>query len=385
MLRRRGRIWWYRFKFGGRVFEETTRTRSKRLAERALIKRRSELEEGLLGLKRRITPVLFRVAAQDWLDWKKAALAPRTVLMHKTNLSHINDVLGGLLITDIRPKDIGIYQKSRLEKKGNRKAASPKTVNLEVGTIRGVLRYHKLWAAISDNVRMLPVRNDQGRAISEAEEDGLLEACVGSRSRVLYPFVVLALNTGMRYSEIRLLRWAQIDLVGRMIAVGASKTDAGTGRRVPLNERAFRVMVAWAQTFPGREPDHYVFPSERYGIATNDRTVCVYSSDPTTPTTSVQGAWQRAKKRCHIRCRLHDLRHTACTRMLEAGIPLPVVGSILGWSGSTMVLMAKRYGHIGLQTKQDAVAVLDRLQQPGRPSTQPVSSPPGQNTNQTVN
>src|SRR5262249_39277943 len=133
---------------------------------------------------------------------------------------------------------------------------------------------------------------------------------------------------------------------------------------VPLNERAFKALVAWAQTFPDRKPHHYVFPSERYGIATNDRTVCVSSTDPSIATTSVQEAWQLAKKRGNVRCRLHDLRHTACTRMLEAGIPITIVGSLLGWSGSTMVLMARRYGHIGAQAKQDAVAVLDRIQKP---------------------
>jgi hypothetical protein len=76
--------------------------------------------------------------------------------------------------------------------------ASPKTVNLEVATIRAVLRRHKLWASIGDDVRMLPVRNDTGRALTLAEEDALFESCAKSRSRVLYPFVVLALNTGMR-------------------------------------------------------------------------------------------------------------------------------------------------------------------------------------------
>jgi hypothetical protein len=54
--------------------------------------------------------------------------------------------------------------------------------------------------------------------------------------------------------------------------------------------------------------------------------------------------------------------------LLEAGILLTVVGSILGWSGSTMVLMAKRDGHIGAQAKQDAVAVLDRQNRHGHRS-----------------
>ena len=253
MLWKRGKFWWYRFKFGGRVFEETTRTASRRLAERALTKRRHELEQGLHGLRSRTAPVIFRVAAKDWLDWKTPALAARTVVMHQTNLAHINAVFGGMLITDIEPVDISNYQKARLAKDGHGKVASPKTVNLEVATIRAVLRRHKLWAAIGDDVRMLPVRNDKGRALTRAEEDVLLESCAKSRSRVLYPFVVLAMNTGMRYSEIRLLRWEQIDLVGRVVTVGASKTDAGTGRKVPLNERAFMAMVAWAQTFPSRK------------------------------------------------------------------------------------------------------------------------------------
>jgi integrase len=372
---KRGNIWWYRFKFGGRIFEESTRTPSKRLAERIELKRRRELEEGLHGLKKPVMPILFRIAAKDWLEWKAPALAPRTVLMHQTNLAHINKVLGGLLITDIEPVDISNYQKARLNKDDHGKAkASPKTVNLEVATIRAVLRRHKLWAAIGDDVRMLPVRNDTGRALTPDEEAVLFESCAKSRSRVLYPFVVLALNTGMRYSDLRLLQWQQVDLVGRMVTVGASKTEAGTGRRVPLNERAFKVVVTWAQSFPDRKPGHYVFPSEQYGIATNARTVCISSTDPTTPTTSVQEAWQLAKSRCKVRCRLHDLRHTACTRMLEAGVPLTVIASILGWSGSTMVLMAKRYGHIGTQAKQDAVAMLDRPSKQDGPAPSPSES-----------
>jgi hypothetical protein len=82
-----------------------------------------------------------------------------------------NAVLGGLLITDIEPVDISNYQKARLAADGQRKAkVSPKTVNLEVATIRAVLRRHRLWSAIGDEVRMLPVRNDTGRALTLVEE-----------------------------------------------------------------------------------------------------------------------------------------------------------------------------------------------------------------------
>jgi hypothetical protein len=41
--------------------------------------------------------------------------------------------------------------------------------------------------------------------------------------------------------------------------------------------------------------------------------------------------------------------------MLEAGVPFSVVSDILGWSASTAVRMAKRYGHIGHSARRDAV------------------------------
>ncbi|PYV65619.1 MAG: hypothetical protein DMG95_01205, partial [Acidobacteria bacterium] len=82
-------------------------------------------------------------------------------------------------------------------------------------------------------------------------------------------------------------------------------------------------------------------------------------------------AWEKAKERAGgilggnaeqqespLLCRFHDLRHTAVTRLLEAGIPYPVVASIMGWSAATAIRMAKRYGHIGNQALRAAADVL---------------------------
>lgn len=99
---------------------------------------------------------------------------------------------------------------------------------------------------------MLRVREDVGRAISRDEEAALLEACRASRSRSLYPAVLIALNTCMRYSELRLLRWRQIDLYSCTLTVGLSKTESGSGRLLPLNDRAVAIIDFWASLFPER-------------------------------------------------------------------------------------------------------------------------------------
>jgi len=354
MLYQRGGVWWFKFRFAGRPFQESAKTSSKELARRAELKRRRELEEGYHGLKKRQAPQTFKSASDDWLELKRPTWASKSYLIEKTNLGHILPVLGQKLLTDIDAADISRYQQHRLKEK-----AAPKTINLEVGTIRAILRRNRLWANLQPDVRMLSTRDDIGKALSLKDEQTLLNRCAESRSRSLLPAVLLALNTGMRYSELRLLRWLQVDLTRRTVRVGKSKTEAGTGRTIPLNDRATKVLQFWAEQFPDRELEHFVFPSERYGAGGNKFEPCVYDTDPTKAIKSWKEAWESVKEDTDIAIRFHDLRHTFVTRMLEGGAPLSVVASILGWSAATTVRMAKRYGHIGQVAQRQAVAILD--------------------------
>jgi integrase len=134
----------------------------------------------------------------------------------------------------------------------------------------------------------------------------------------------------------------------------------------------------WAAQFPSRQPAHFVFPHEKYGAAGQEESFgftagpVVYDTDPTRPIGDWKEAWEKAKERAgeilgdktegkeseSLHCRFHDLRHTAVTRLLEAGIPYPVVASIMGWSAATAIRMAKRYGHIGNQALRAAADVL---------------------------
>lgn len=63
-----------------------------------------------------------------------------------------------------------------------------------------------------------------------------------------------------------------------------------------------------------------------------------------------------------MKCRFHDLRRPAVTRMLEAGVPRSVVATVMGWSAATAIRMAKRYGHIGQKRLEDAMAGLEAQQ-----------------------
>lgn len=372
MLFRRGQVWWYKFRFGGRLFQESTKSTSKEVARRAELKRRRDLDEGFHGLRKREAPQTLKTAAEKWLEDKKPTLAPKSHLIEKTNLGHLLPELGPFLLTDIDATRISRYQQSRLKEK-----AAPKTINLEVGTLRAILRRHRLWGNIQPDVRMLKARDDIGKALDPTEEKKLLDACADSRSRSLLPAVLLALNTGMRYSELRLLRWKQANLARRDVQVGKSKTEAGEGRTIPLNDRATKVLQFWAEQFPDRKPDHFIFPRERYGAGGDTFESCVFDVDPTRSINSWKEAWESAKKKAGVVVRFHDLRHTCVTRMLEGGVPLSVVASILGWSAATTARMAKRYGHIGQVAQRQAVAILDGASKRAGNRAKKTNSPTG--------
>ena len=356
MLYKRGNVWWFKFVFAGRTFRESSKSTSKVVARDAERQRRRELEEGYHGLKKRQRPVLLSVAAKTWLALKKPTLAPKSYSIECINIAkHLNPVLGKNLLTDIDADDVAGYQRHRLEQ-----GAAPKTVNLELGTLRAILRRHRLlWEQLRPDVRMLTTPDDQGQALSEKDEEALLCACAASRSRSLLPAVTLALNTGMRVSEIRLLRWRQINFASKTLTVGRSKTDAGTGRSIPLNQRLMATLTFWASLFEERQPEHYVFPAEHYGLAGHRRETCAHNVNPTKPIGSWKTGWTLARQKAGVTARFHDLRHTAVSRLLERGVPLSVVASIMGWSASTMTKMAKRYSHFTLEAQRKAVETLD--------------------------
>src|SRR5262249_17893296 len=171
------------------------------------------------GIRKRTAPITFATAADDWMKLKKPTWAAKSYEVEERNLKHLKPAFGSLLLIDVTAEDIADYQKARLKA-----GAAPKTINLELGTLRAVLRRHRLWANMQPDVKMMPVREKTGKALTADDEQKLLHACGTLRSRALLPIVTLALHTGMRRGEIQSLQWQQVDFLNRTVTVGPTKT-----------------------------------------------------------------------------------------------------------------------------------------------------------------
>lgn len=351
---------------GERIFESTG-VKTKELAKQVYRRRLLALEEGRAGIKKPVAMRTFKAASDTWLEMKAAGLEANTTRIERTNLTHLLPTFGKIFCSEITPEMIASYQKERVAED-----AANKTVNLEVGTLRAVLIYTGQWEALRPNVKMLKAREDVGKALSTEEETVLLEACAASRSRSLVPFVLVALYTGRRFGVIRKLKWENIGFTERTIKWGKGKSKAGDYQVLPMGRRVVDALTLWAENFPDRKPGHYVFPMEKVGMSGHrfDHGEPVYTTTPHKAMGSNKVAWKEAKKRAGwilagrpedpaaiidpLVCRIHDLRHTASSRMQADGVPLSQIAQMMGWSASQTVLMARRYGHFDVNQLRGA-------------------------------
>ena len=205
MLYQRGKVWWFKFRFCGRLIQESSKETNRNRAAEAQRRYRNRLADSYNVVPQRKAPMPFSVAAEAVIAGKARKWAPKTLTIERLNLKHLLPVFGAKLLTDISAETINAYIGARLEQ------AAAKTVSLEVATVRAILRKHRLWGALQPDVELPAVANSIGRALSWEEESRLLEVCAASRSRSLFPAIALDFNTGLRLSELRLLQWAQIN------------------------------------------------------------------------------------------------------------------------------------------------------------------------------
>ncbi len=377
MLYPRGKqgIWWYRFRFGGRMIHESTKTMSKTLARDAERQRRRDLEASWNRIEKRKLPPTLTQASKHWLE-KRASVSPSTRETYSAALKHLRTTLGSALICEINARDIVAYQGARLGQK-----AAGATINKEVVCLSSILSEYGIWEKLRRDVKRLE-ENEPGRALSREEERMLLECA--SRMAIhqgswtpLFTVTTLALNTGMRHKEIRTLKWSNVELGKRFLRVGESKTEAGRGRPIPLTQSAWMALDVWASRFPNRKPEHFVFPACENGHVDLNRPIANWRTAWRHVTKLIQcpvcGQSQNPGIICSYETcqadirrlrssiadlRFHDLRHTAATKLLEQGASFPIVAQILGWSASTAVRMAKRYGHIRPEVQRQALEAI---------------------------
>lgn len=344
-LYKRGGTWWYKFIFAGKIIRESAKTSRKTVAQDAERNRRLELEKTLAGIpieKREDRIRSVKDVVRPYRETYGINHREQSVLFSEGRLAHVTRLLGSMLLPDLNESAIKGYITTRLAEK-----AGGRTINMELGELSRAIG--KKWSVLWPKVRKLEERKDVGRALSAEEEKRLLDTA-GQKKRWAHAAVIIRalLLTGMRSGELTGATWGQVDFERRVLTVGRAKTSSGTGRQIPMNNDLFLLLTAHSEWFTKKfgetRPEHYMFPFGK-----------PQPTDPTRPTSTLKTVWGSIRTEAKVPCRLHDLRHTAATKMAEAGIPESTMLALMGHMSRAML---ERYSHIRMNAKREAVKAL---------------------------
>ncbi|MBN2646140.1 MAG: tyrosine-type recombinase/integrase [Desulfuromonadaceae bacterium] len=178
----------------------------------------------------------------------------------------------------------------------------------------------------TSGIDLFQENNQRERYLSEEEARRLFDALEQSESKHLKYIISMLLLTGARKNEVLNAKWTDIDMERRLWRIEFNKS--GKTRYVPLSDGMLQLL----QSLPRSEEDVYLFPSPKSGG----------------PYVQIFSSWDKARERAGLLdLRIHDLRHSFASMLINSGRSLYEVQKLLG---HTQVKTTQRYSHLSQES-----------------------------------
>lgn len=314
----------------------TTRHQAEQFIEQV----RSDARADRLSLpKGRKLALSFAKAADDYIARLEQSGGRNLEVKRQHLRDHLNPTFGTMRLDAIKPFAVERYKREKRSA-----GLSAATINRTLATLSHLFGRAVEWEWI-DRIPARPKMLDEGNgrivALSDEETGRLIQAAGASYDTDLILFVQIALGTSMRHGEILRVRWEHLDLANRRLYIPQAKAGA----------RTQPITVSLADTLT-REREMRV-----------DRTGWIFPSRYRNSTIGHRESFEHSFRRAVIDAGLdprvvtpHTLRHTAVTRLVQAGVDLPTIQAI---SGHKTIKMVLRYAHVSAPHVDEAMSALD--------------------------
>ena len=249
--------------------------------------------------------------------------------------NHLLPVLGPLYMDSITRRDVQKLISSRQEM-----GKAPGTCDRVLILARHIFNCAMKWKTpgVTSNpakeVDLLKVDNKRERYLVEDEVRRLYEALRQSENPMLKFIVPMLLITGARKREVLDARWDDFEYETRLWKIPFTKS--GKPRYVPMSDGVLAILEA----VPRVAGSAYVFPNP----------------DTKKPFVTVHNTWDRVRKAAGLAdVRLHDLRHSFASILINNGRSLYEVQHLLG---HTQIKTTERYAHLQQDTLLRAANVV---------------------------
>jgi integrase len=337
-------IYWYKFTWNGTQIRESTRQSKKRVAEELEAAHRTRLARGEAGIitgKKRLTLEEYSTTFIQFVEVRSAESA-LTVKFYKSCVRRLLEFkpIASAKLQDIDEGLIEAYIQHR------RQTVAPSAVDRELTTLRRMLKLAcDKWKLLQTRPYVQLLHRDRNRdyVCSRTDETRYL-AIAPVPLRLV---ALIAVDAGLRISEICRLQWAHVDIQNRTLRVIKGKS-ANAKRTIDLTDRLCAAVaeenaIAVNRAVVLGEAGDYIFPGR----------------DPKKP---VSVSWL---EKLHRRtCRtlgfpdefvIHSLRHTFGTRLGENKTDVFTIKDVMGHSSVTV---SQKYVHPGRDVRRRAIQEL---------------------------
>jgi integrase len=244
----------------------------------------------------------------------------------------LKDAFGRKRLNQITRREIQLFH-SKLHADG----LAPATCNHYLKLLKRAFNLAIQWEVIEGpnpavGIQQYRELNQVENYLDEEQLRALLAVLKSDKNRTVCGIVLFLLSTGARLNEALQARWSLIDVENRVWRIPATNSKSGKMRAVPLNDAALEVL---SRQDTEDEFEH-VFINRQTGL----------------PYTTIQKVWERLRKKAGLEhVRIHDLRHSYASMLVNSGRSLYEVQQILGHSNPKVT---QRYSHLSTATLQDA-------------------------------
>jgi integrase len=348
----------------GKRRQRTLTFRSEADAVRAQAQARADVNRGVY-----LEPSTVTLAEwlEHWLRVGKRTWRASTHSGYDRALKPAREALGARRVQQLRRGDIEALVTDMLASGGNAKTGrSPRTVAILIGLLRKALDEAVVEGIISTNparyVKKPPQQVHEMKTWTAAQMRTFLDHVEDDDLSGAWALTAM----GLRRGEVLGLRWSDIDfenrvlhvrqarvLAGREVVTNAPKTARGR-RSIPMHAGLIEALKLTRRRTLTESP---VVPlRQKQG---GDRLVAVDAvGEPMHPDAYSDRFARLVKDAALPTIRLHDMRHTALSLMLEQGIPVSVVARIAGHDPSVTM---RTYAHAADDATRRAVDALGAI------------------------
>ena len=256
---------------------------------------------------------------------------------------HFAEPFAHKLLTEICAEDLDTWMTQQIQQK-----YKPSTVNKHAGLLNRILNVAVEWEYLEKNpfnksiIKKFPTGDHVQRFLAPDEIRRLLSACSKELHPYLYSFIKLLLLTGARSSELRLCKWSDLNFPKQELFIGLSKN--GRSRRIVLSDSAIKELYRVKEK------------SESLGTPTMALNWVFTNQKTQLPYTSMQVSFAKARKTAQLdNVRIHDLRHTFASLLINNGASIYEVQKLLGHHH---ISMTERYAHLLPNTLKERTEIM---------------------------